>query len=155
MHTFCQVEGITACVLSSSHKQTLPYYSLIPRPLPDFISQLWRKVRRRPGTITTSWIGNDGLGLVMMATFPYHIRPILACTTDWFCLEVFANSYGLHKYQVTNKQCVDIHVSGRCFACRLIERDWEISRVRASVLLHVKTSVCTWAAVVKQAQSQG
>ena len=26
--------------------------SLVPRPLPDFISQLWRKNGRRPGTIT-------------------------------------------------------------------------------------------------------
>ena len=28
--------------------------SLVPRPLPDFISQLWRKVGRRPGIKTTS-----------------------------------------------------------------------------------------------------
>ena len=27
-----------------------PDASLVPRPLPDFISQLWRKIRRRPGT---------------------------------------------------------------------------------------------------------
>ena len=26
--------------------------SLVPRPLPDFISQLWRKIRRRPGIRT-------------------------------------------------------------------------------------------------------
>ena len=36
--------------------------SLIPRPLPDFISQLWRRIRRRPGIIATSWAGNGGLG---------------------------------------------------------------------------------------------
>ena len=34
------------------------FYSLVPRPLPDFISQLWRKIGRRPGTITTSRTGN-------------------------------------------------------------------------------------------------
>ena len=36
--------------------------SLVPRPLPDFISQPWRKIGRRPGTITTSRTGNGGLG---------------------------------------------------------------------------------------------
>ena len=36
--------------------------SLIPRPLPDFISQPWRKVRRSPGIKTMSRIGNGGLG---------------------------------------------------------------------------------------------
>ena len=30
------------------------HFSLIPRPLPDFISQLWRKIGRRPGIKTTS-----------------------------------------------------------------------------------------------------
>ena len=41
-------------------KCTMP--SLVPRPLPDFISQPWRKIGRRPGTITTSRTGNGGLG---------------------------------------------------------------------------------------------
>ena len=36
--------------------------SIVLRPLPDFISQLWRKVRRRPGIIATSQAGNGGLG---------------------------------------------------------------------------------------------
>ena len=31
--------------------------SLVPRPLPDFISQPWRKIGRRPGRT-----GNGGLG---------------------------------------------------------------------------------------------
>ena len=35
--------------------------SLVPRPLPDFISQPWRKIRRRPGTNATSRTGNGGL----------------------------------------------------------------------------------------------
>ena len=35
--------------------------SLVPRPLPDFISQLWRNISRRPGTNTVSQ-GNGGLG---------------------------------------------------------------------------------------------
>ena len=38
------------------------FRSLIPRSLPDFISQLWRKIRRRPGIKTTSRTGNGGLG---------------------------------------------------------------------------------------------
>jgi len=33
--------------------------SLVPRPLPDFISQPWR---RRPGIKTISRTGNGGLG---------------------------------------------------------------------------------------------
>ena len=36
--------------------------SLVPRPLPDFISQPWRKIGGRPGTNTTSRTGNGGLG---------------------------------------------------------------------------------------------
>jgi len=36
--------------------------SLIPRSLPDFISQPWRKIGRRPGSKTTSRTGNGGLG---------------------------------------------------------------------------------------------
>ena len=32
--------------------------SLVPRPLPDFISLPWRKIGRRPGTNTTSRTGN-------------------------------------------------------------------------------------------------
>ena len=31
----------------------LVYNNLVPRPLPDFISQAWRKIRRRPGIKTT------------------------------------------------------------------------------------------------------
>jgi len=27
--------------------------SLVPRPIPDIISQSWRKISRRPGTIST------------------------------------------------------------------------------------------------------
>ena len=43
-------------------------YSLVPRPLPDFISQPWRKIGRRPGTITTSRTGNGGLDSYVMWT---------------------------------------------------------------------------------------
>ena len=32
----------------------VPYDSLVPRPLPDFILQPWRKIWRRPGIKTTS-----------------------------------------------------------------------------------------------------
>ena len=32
----------------------LKMYSIVPRSLPDFISQPWRKIRRRPGIIATS-----------------------------------------------------------------------------------------------------
>ena len=36
--------------------------SFVPRPLPDFISQPWRKFGRRPGIKTTSRTRNGGLG---------------------------------------------------------------------------------------------
>ena len=42
--------------------------SLVPRPLPDFILQPWRKIGRRPGTITTSQTGNGGLDSYVMWT---------------------------------------------------------------------------------------
>ena len=42
--------------------------SLVPRPLPDLILQLWRKIGRRPGTITTSRTGNGGLDSYVMWT---------------------------------------------------------------------------------------
>ena len=48
----------------------IPATSLIPRPLPDFISQLWRKISRKPCTITLSLIRNGGLGFIMMAVCP-------------------------------------------------------------------------------------
>ena len=35
--------------------------SLVPRPLPDFISQVWRKIWRRPGIIATSQAEKGGL----------------------------------------------------------------------------------------------
>ena len=42
--------------------------SLVPRPLPDFVSQPWRKIGRRPGTNTTSRTGNGGLDSYVMWT---------------------------------------------------------------------------------------
>ena len=46
----------------------LPLTSLVPMPLPDFILQPWRKIGRRPGTITTSRAGNGGLDSYVMWT---------------------------------------------------------------------------------------
>ena len=43
--------------------------SLVPRPLPDFISQPWRKIGRRPGSKTTSRTGNGGLSQYVMWTW--------------------------------------------------------------------------------------
>ena len=42
--------------------------SLVPRPLPDFISQPWRKIGRRPGSKTTSRTGSGELGQYVMWT---------------------------------------------------------------------------------------
>ena len=41
------------CVLEWRLKLKL-LASIVPRPLPDLISQLWRKIGRRPGNIATS-----------------------------------------------------------------------------------------------------
>ena len=55
---------LAACsyVLPYWHGSTALAISLIPRPLPDFISQPWRKIERRPGIIAMPQIGNGGLG---------------------------------------------------------------------------------------------
>ena len=53
----------------------LLYCSLIPRPLPDFISQPWRKIGRRPGIIATSRTGNGGLGYYKpIPPFPVRLQ---------------------------------------------------------------------------------
>ena len=74
-----------------------------------------REKARDQNYVTT---GNGGLGwFVMMATCPRTMWPVLASSIR---LDVFGNSYGLRRYQVTNKRCVGI--SGRRFACTLTER---------------------------------
>ena len=68
-----QIYAVLLCLpyLYGKHKK-LPHaielHSLVPRPLPDFISQPWRKIGRRPGTITTSRAGNGGLDSYVMWT---------------------------------------------------------------------------------------
>ena len=57
----CPLHPITAKCASTS--------LLVPRPLPDFISQPRRKIGRRPGTITTSRTGHGGLGYYVMWTW--------------------------------------------------------------------------------------
>ena len=42
---------------------TMTATSLVPRPLPDFFSQPWKKIGRRSGIKTKSRTGNGGLGL--------------------------------------------------------------------------------------------
>ena len=57
--------GTSMCIMlkdSNFVALQLQLCSLVPRPLPDFISQQWRKIGRRPGTNTTSRTGNGGLG---------------------------------------------------------------------------------------------
>ena len=50
-------------------------YSLVPRPLPDFISQPWRKIGRRPGIKTMSQTGNGGLGSTNRVHVTYQPSP--------------------------------------------------------------------------------
>ena len=56
--SYLQIHALPMCCLLYQH----PFPSLVPRPLPDFILQPWRKLGRRPGTSTTSRTGNGGLG---------------------------------------------------------------------------------------------
>ena len=130
--------------------------SLVPRPLPDFISQPWRKIGRRPVPIYVTdrkwWtrlvrnvdpVRNDG-------NVPTQYTANTASNRIVKLARRFANSYGLCKYQVANERCVD--VSGRRYACTSTE---ESSSLRASASLRVKTSLCTRATILKEAQSQG
>ena len=48
--------------MGSCHNSTTSLYLPRPRALPDLISQLWRKIGKRPGIIATSRTGNGGLG---------------------------------------------------------------------------------------------
>ena len=52
---------IIIIIITGTEMDCIRYISLVPRRLPDFVSQLWRKIRRRPGIIATSWTGNGGL----------------------------------------------------------------------------------------------
>ena len=47
-------EDSRQCCLCSLSSTPPPRGSLVPRPHPDFISQPWRKIGRRPGSKTTS-----------------------------------------------------------------------------------------------------
>ena len=59
-----QFQGTVGFALLSFASQTILSLkvSLVQRPLPDFISQPWRKIARRPEIKTTSRTGNGGLG---------------------------------------------------------------------------------------------
>ena len=102
--------------------------SLVPRPLPDSISQPWRKIGRRSGINTASQTGNGELGFVMMMLT---------------ALSSLIATYGLHRYQVTNERCVDI--SGRRSRVHLLKG----SEKQQTEGKHIKTSVCTRATIIK------
>ena len=66
----------------SYHKTSLYDTSLVPRPLPDFISQPWRKIGRRPGIKSTSRTGYGGLGQYVTWTRfvlspPFPVRDVV------------------------------------------------------------------------------
>ena len=62
-------------VLYKSVAAWLLYCSLILRPLPDFISQPWRKIGRRPGIIATSRTGNGGF-ITYQLSPPFRVREV-------------------------------------------------------------------------------
>ena len=57
----------SACEQIQRKQQIHVIGSLVSRPLPDFISQLWRKIGRKPGSKTVSRTGNGGLGLYKLS----------------------------------------------------------------------------------------
>ena len=67
----CYLQGCSFHSLYSANPNNSQwhYSSLVPRPLQYFISQPWKKIRRRPGINTTSWTGNGGLGQYIMWTW--------------------------------------------------------------------------------------
>ena len=83
----------------------------------------------------------------MIATWLRTMWPVLASSIR---LDIFVNSYGLRRYQVTNKRCVGI--SGSRFVCPLTEKVMGKQQAEGK---RVKTSVCTRATIIKEAQSQG
>ena len=66
VHKAEEGSDVDTASITSEGEQTVSeideYLRLVPRPLPDFISQPWRKIGRRPGIIATSQTGNGGLG---------------------------------------------------------------------------------------------
>ena len=72
---FDHVRRLVNCIALYGIRQVC---SLVPRPLLDFISQLWRKIRRRPGIKTMSQTGNGGLGLSKLRHRPETVD--LVCT---------------------------------------------------------------------------
>ena len=130
------------CPIKHMRLITRVYGSLVPRSLPDFISQLWRKwgeclvpILHHGLEMVDSVSVQCGLSFVTMATCPRNMRPI----------QQRSNST-----KSINEGCVD--VSGRHYVCTSTE---ESSRFEASASLRVKIWVCTRATIVKEAQSQG
>ena len=66
-----------------------------------------------------SQTGNGGLGFIMTATCPHNMQPVQQAIKQLSVPRRFANSYGLRKYQVANKGCVE--VSGRHYVCTSTE----------------------------------
>jgi len=64
-------------ILPSLHQT----HSLVSRPLPDFISQPWRKIGRRPGIIDMSRTGNGGLGQYKPG--PCYVLPESTISGPW------------------------------------------------------------------------
>ena len=137
--------------LSKPHTSVIAFQdtcvcSLVPRPLPDFISQLWRKIGRRPGIKATSWTGNGGLSFVMMTTCPRTMWSVLASSIRFDILLTATNFAGT-KSLIT--MCI--------YKWKAFCVDWKLMGKAAGWGLgckHVKTSVCTRATIIKEAQSQ-
>ena len=70
--TLCKTITPTPPTPREGHNYYLVIYyfgSLVPRPLPNFFSQSWRKIGRRPGVKTTSRTGSSGLSQYVMWTW--------------------------------------------------------------------------------------
>ena len=114
--------------------------SLVPRPLPDFVSQLWRKIGRRPGTITTSqkWWTQLVRNVDSVSWWWQHAHAICSQYSKWSnskaCLDALPTTTN---FASTKSLTKDVDISRRHYVRTLIEKDQESSWLRASMSLRM------------------
>ena len=62
LHDYCRFAWVVHDIhYVCPHTAHVHFDTLVPMPRPDFISQPWRKIGRRPGNVATSQTTNGGL----------------------------------------------------------------------------------------------
>ena len=81
-HSATALKQVDWCVYKTNVSHDHNYScSLVLRPLPNFISQLWRKIRRMPGNIATSQAWNGRLGYYELS--PHYIPTESTISGPW------------------------------------------------------------------------